>query len=375
MPASNLKSSTVLNGINIPDGPIIVTHCFPIHLDEYIAITIARENVDGFAEAPVMYLTDAQLKEMYKVKKVEEILELGIGECSPYNEHATSVHDRIEGECCATLIAKKFNLQEETEWKELLAYALIADTNPKQLFQDKEKCDHRWALLHNIVFMAGKFYGVESAQEFEKFMEITISSLRAHFSGMMNCDAGSSLIIREFKGRFGAYPKVRLGAFESDEPEALTWGLSAKGGHYNICVVKRENGQVQIMGKKPFHADLARAIRVAELKKMGILPPAWYELTGERYPECYWFFQATMLFNGSLTHPEVPATLLSLEEIVDVIEKTMAKLPHASCEQQCSPTAHRDCPLFQYGFSVCQVARANNRRAISAEKAKETAKV
>ncbi|MCX6808496.1 MAG: hypothetical protein NTW50_02415 [Candidatus Berkelbacteria bacterium] len=325
-----------------PDGAVFVIHPFPGHFDEYVAVEIGRvcEEDDRFEKAPILYLNEEELAELHTVKPDKDIREFGIGE-GPYNEHATASHPRIEGECAATLYAKALGVRDDPKWKEILDYAVVADTAPKELFRDDPSTTHhRWAFFHSILFNTSKHCGISKADVIEAFVSMAIQSASAHFDGLLTGGDMVNEVKLTFQisgGRFGAFKKARIGALASDNTEAINWALKGRGGKFNIAIVQREDGHVQIMGGYNLPADLASAIRIRENEKQGRAQMARWETRVERCASCpEWYFSGQMLFNGSLTDPKnTPPTKLTLEEIFNTVIAVLEKLPEDCSAERC----------------------------------------
>ncbi|MGC9605483.1 MAG: hypothetical protein ABSF56_01875 [Minisyncoccia bacterium] len=100
--------------------------------------------------------------------------------------------------------------------------------------------------------------------------------------------------------------------------------VSRLTGKATICVVRNTNGHTQIFSNPDMKLPMGNFIallRMAEFRKWtGKRLPAKRAYGAGTIPECkQWHLpNPNMILNGSLTHPWIPASILSLEEIQEI---------------------------------------------------------
>ncbi|MBI2075139.1 MAG: hypothetical protein HYT82_00535 [Candidatus Harrisonbacteria bacterium] len=157
---------------------------------------------------------------------------------------------------------------------------------------------------------------------------------------------------------------------ESANPQAasVAWARGAA-----LVVLRNPDGHTVIMRSRLYHwldlAPLARALRVEELRaqqkslpgdlsslgKVGVIPevPEWFLPDWEAG-------NRTMLANGTKTHPDVPVTKLTGEQIMDIAVKVMnpnAWAPgfaaHCRVGNCTSGVGNKGCPLAAWNMPRC----------------------
>lgn len=116
-----------------------------------------------------------------------------------------------------------------------------------------------------------------------------------------------------------------LAYIHSDNTLMCKASRSTKTGMHTVLILKNSRGNVQVFLDKDWKLNLVnliRMIRWLELRKKHKSAPwwNWHELgRSEEFPGTrHWFYfkEGEMLFNGSLTKPDVTPTTLTPEEII-----------------------------------------------------------
>lgn len=137
----------------------------------------------------------------------------------------------------------------------------------------------------------------------------------------------------------------KIAVIESDDLDVHKYLSAANLGYYAICVVKKNSrGQVQVFpgnfskevrrGEKtktqqvPYTFPMqcvTAVIRAIECEVKGFSVPPWRELVSDRGPasdQTWYYYSSTgWLMNGSLTMPDVPATVISIERITEMVRE------------------------------------------------------
>lgn len=113
----------------------------------------------------------------------------------------------------------------------------------------------------------------------------------------------------------------------SNSPQMMSYGRSKKGAGARILVLRTPRGNIQIFGRRYLSAmfdRIAVKLRIRECQEDGRDAEKIRSLlAAEKVPGDRWCYLrgggVPMLLNGSLTHPEVPPTRLSLATIKQII--------------------------------------------------------
>ena len=109
----------------------IITHNRP-HADELVALMMLKkfskgeEKFPGVSDSKIEFLTTGELPNGKTAKDFSDTIFLGCGG-GDFDEHATSQKDRVEGECCATLVAKYLGLEKNKELQKILTFIKSED--------------------------------------------------------------------------------------------------------------------------------------------------------------------------------------------------------------------------------------------------------
>jgi hypothetical protein len=116
---------------------------------------------------------------------------------------------------------------------------------------------------------------------------------------------------------------------ESDNDLVAKFARSRRGGFASVVIQKGNTGNVQVFSNRKSHvridmAKIAQFIRLEEQKRKGrvvTLKPEELRRDGEvkGAEEWHYFQKGQMLFNGSLSHPDVPPTNLDLDTIRRIV--------------------------------------------------------
>jgi hypothetical protein len=124
------------------------------------------------------------------------------------------------------------------------------------------------------------------------------------------------------------FREVKVLVVNSDDRWA---GRAALYLHYPIHIIRKSNGQTQIFCNKGSGlgpdevGDIVAHLRFWEVE--GDTKLTWMELREpgrvERSPAWYYFAEAGQIFNGSNSHPDVPATKLSIDAIIAAVRRAL----------------------------------------------------
>jgi len=335
----------------------IFVHARP-HIDELLAILLLRifgeAKYPGVKTAEVKFFTTGSLPDGKTYLDFPEALFLGCGN-SPFDEHGENRHD----ECCASLVAKDLNL--------LGNHPAIAKIVGKVLVQDQAGSKDGNAVssviskLHadKVAFGAilGWYYQVFMAELNVGGIDEVIGldngyALIADHTRPMQAEiwktTGQNAVAHQTE-RFNAAKRAlkekdqsfmtviscgklkiaRLLCDDEDMPSA------AKYLGNNIVVKQDRRGNIQILTNTQPPIDLRKAlltIRYLEQKKRGhLIEERESELTKggtlEAVPQ--WHGHETekgiiAIYNGSLTAPDVEPTILTLDEVIEIIKGCLA---------------------------------------------------
>jgi hypothetical protein len=315
----------------------IVTHGGTVDLDEAYAYIMLKRNgedkIPGVSTANFRQITAED--DLEELKKREDILLLGLGG-GPFDEHVGD--EGKTRECCATLVAKFLGLDQDFCLQKILKYVLHTDKNPPNLTLD---------LAPTIVRFQKQGYGlnvvlaytemtIDAAYEDQKNVkeEAIMVNGRESFIAITK---GDDLDISRFMRLFGAA----------------------------VIVVENSRGQISIMTNREYALDLRdilRIIRIWEQKKDGgVQVKDWKTLEIEAsIPALHkWFFHkdSNSILNGGPKRPDVPATKLSLNEVVSAVKLGVDKSFGDHCQGRCVDTRKRPCGWYELGLLRCRSTR------------------
>ncbi|MCK9351649.1 MAG: hypothetical protein WCT49_05650 [Candidatus Paceibacterota bacterium] len=325
----------------------VVTHPQP-HDDEIKQMFLFRDYGDekypGIRQAiidrNVLFLREDQFTMSREEYENNGQLLLGVGG-GDFDEHATANnHGRKEGECGATLVARKLGVDKLPELKKILQYTLAADLNSfTQLYAPELESFRKSnpALFRKLAADIAMLRSVDPdttvklihekhpddpwvAIEWD-FTAIEAKLAEQHEFHVVAPKAAKSACVENFSG-------ITFNSVESDCPVIAKYLRSKEGGQADVVVQKSPTtGQVQIFtnNQAKINTDaIAKLLRLLELKqaKKAIIlseEETVREGTLENVPEWYYFKNASMLFNGSRTAPNTPATQIPFNVIIMAI--------------------------------------------------------
>lgn len=342
----------------------IATHRRP-HPDELGAIWLVKKRggkkYPGIGDAKVMYwdagsrTPDGRTPEQYEA---EGVLLIGVGG-GPLDEHPTMNRPRKKDECAFTLVAKDLGIENDPAIQQLSEYLVNNDLHGVRQPLDFA---HFVNVLHR-----------EHSNNPEKVMEWAMFALDALYNDQRAFWNSTPRKFREnaqiedIPGPNGRI--LKMVTISSDNEQMAGFALSVHGVRAAIVIQQNSSRNVQIFFNKSAElelqtAEIARIVRYAEQSVRGkILTTNPQILSAEGIvpgAEVWHFFpQGQMLLNGSLTAPSKPPTLLSLEEIQDLVRigvnpRRFERSHRRTCTQGvCTSTPTNPCPWYKFQLGRC----------------------
>lgn len=315
-----------------------------------------------------------------------------------FDEHPGGGKQRKQGDCTATLVAKALGVQHVPLVKTLLSYVLNNDTKGRdqkdglatavnlinRMNSDEPLITINWARLAITAKLTDKSnsrniscaYIYELLSSKDPMTGINWKSILDLADSIQNRRFGQGLHefrdrgeVKEIDGPDGR--KLRLAIIESDNTEMGRVARYKKGGDADLALQINSKGQVTIHTNRRANLklfNLVRILRYEEQKARGeIKLTNWRKLSDEGIGPCgVWYYQHSGQFvlNGSLTAPMVPATALSLERIVELVQiginpGTFEPSRQELCrEGACTSSKDDPCPWFAWGLQWCQAVRS-----------------
>ena len=335
----------------------IVTHVEP-HLDEAVAVFLLRkfgqEDYPGVKTASIEYWPERRAIPGGKTRKeyeAEGYLFLGTWG-GRFDEHQNGDADdwKKDGECAATLVAKDLGINRKPALANILKFTKRVDSGSSQPFEVS-------SIMKDLSFYL--------PGQSEMIMEWVLLALEAKYRS----EAEFQDARREYADFRDHEEEIRVGkdtirlvVVESDNRQIAK---VARQNKVSIIIQRKSTGRVLIFtdkGRKLDIASVARAVRLEEQKKRGnVNITDWRELvrdgTIEEIPEWYFQWDGRMLFNGSISAPDMPATQISLDRIKELV---IAGVSGQNLPRHCQQRRHcirSDCRGYCYGFAHCKVIR------------------
>ena len=348
----------------------IATHTNP-HLDEIVALWLALsfggEVFEGIHQAKLHFWGQGQKTPDGRPVaewEAEGWLILGMAE-STFDEHAGRINGGQKNECCATLMAKHLGISRDDPWFVQILDATYksdttANTDPMGLPSLIQKM-YSYHTPKEVIDWA--IQAIETLYERQK--DFVVNARRIF-------DEQAQIV--EFEAPTGK--TVKLAAIEADGEQLLAFGLSPKGGNCQIIIQKhvtgRQAGNVQILVHSKARLkmnEVVKLLRIREQEASGnILVTEWDQLesAGVSVEKDPWFFHEASqgIFNGSRSAQNVPATQLSLDEVIHCVmvalDKTeFAEKFKAEClKGRCQATEENRCPFYHLGLRRCRGFRS-----------------
>lgn len=364
----------------------IITHVNP-SIDEIVAECDILYHSEGKFIQPadgiqVDFLGPVELAKLlapYNGDLIHFLIETGtlvIGTAGSFldeHEHELNDHCRAEGECAATLTSKLLGTDSDPLWNSITKYALQDDLGKRQdhnyldasmtlpnlikAAYSVNKEDVEWVVNESTAIIEGYYQALRSGriklsdkpdwhldtlakvlcnsevnEAVKKFREIH-KRYQAMQDEATRRIAAKLKVCREldYKGR-------RLGiALAETDADNITTGIFKTRPDVHILVVEKRSGNVQIFTRRNWNIDLSNTVGI--LRKMENIkqrrrPPHNDDLyLPGKLPECgEWFYfnppsKTDMIFNGSLTAPDVAPTKLLNENIRKAIVEGIALAP------------------------------------------------
>lgn len=376
----------------------VVAHFPPVHNDEIIAYLMLKSLgevvIPGITTAKFRPMRDGEDLSDLKAKEIRgEAILLGIGG-GEFDEHPIDAHKNESGrKCCATMVAEKHGLTDSIYWKSVLKYTLARDTsNNGSLVLD----------LAPTVVKLQKYMGWD-LDSVVKYAEFTVN---AHMASQGAFTESIWEEIRWEDAIFNSQP-WKIAVIDDNNNDARcknAFWLDAL-----IVVNRNSSGQVQILSRNALFRDskeqkknigeeidfrksiytamrdITRLLREREMVSRKKLNPKkvltnsdWKKLEslGSLSEDPTWYFQpgANNVLNGSSARRDVPATVLSLGEIIRIIQICLDgnRWNKKSCAENCTSSPENLCPWWNWGLLRCRRKRFNQQAEAEAETETET---
>ena len=345
----------------------IVTHKKP-HLDEIFAIELLRmhgeNDFPGVSTAPIEFWEPAMAETRWQDHLADGTLLIGVGN-GRFDEHAGQNRERKVGHTASSLVAAALHLKNDQAVQRMLEY-VVPD--------DLQGSAGPFSLATLIVTMYGAY---EDDPHF--VIDWALVAIRTNFSKQEHFFDET---MREYEERANV-TKVRrrngkcaIVSIESDDPQIASLARSKYGNRASVVIQRKSNGQILISANKGHGVklkDVARLVRMEELKAKGIAgTDSWKDLEVEgtlpQVPEWHYFEVGAMVMNGSNTHPDVPATRLSLEQVTDLVQIALSVEFEPSHESSClidECTNRIDpCIFYPLGLLRCRSVRFKEQQRL-----------
>lgn len=353
----------------------IVTHPRP-DFEEYFAIWLLRMfgevALHGVTDAEIRYWTEAE----FGGKSGEELMQEGIIPIGrggyPFDEHPYRDHPAIKDESSVTLAEKYLREHDPLVCEELDRLRTLIDFARRR---DLELGGRDTEFdPPNIV----KLLHAQYPDKPEMAMEYAFTVIDAVYYGNRDfwAVAEDFETAQFFELHRPQGEPLRVTLVFSDNTMAQRYARSKQGGRADIVVQVCQTGNVVILTnalRKINVPEIARVIRIAEREAEGKIAhgsrhsPASDAVQGiER-----WFLHQKCLLNGSLKAPDVPATLLLPEKIVELIRMAIGDVfPETRendcrmgiCAAFCSAEPDRQCSWFKFGLKRCVRIRTEEEK-------------
>ena len=356
----------------------IITHNRP-HVDELVALMLLRrfregeQEFPGVATAEISFLTTGELPQGKTAKDFPDTIFLGCGG-GEFDEHATSQKERVVGECCATLVAKKLGIENNHGLQKILTFVKSEDLKGTKVknelpmivkflhacYQGKDMEIAKWvedAYFGEYEFENQKWQELkdlpdaiikwkESKGVWQRpTLESSTAMLRSQnykdldwwinfaehaikFQNERFIDAGKEFeqkgIVEIVPGPHGK--PVKLGVVTSDNEEINKY---ARSTGVDVVVQFSTKGNVSIMTRRPAQIDLTFAfvlLRMAEQHYRGGIKTKDEKILSkegavEGIPEWYLGRSHDIGFNGSMTATEIEPTKIPHTKLVNIIKE------------------------------------------------------
>lgn len=327
----------------------IVTHGTPVHLDELVGKLLftryGEDKFPGIGTANFRAITATD--NVAELQKRDDVILLGLGG-GPFDEHGAGGNEEKAKECCATLIAKFLGLDQDFCWRTILKYVLHTDKNSPNLTLD---------LAPTVMRLQKQGFGLNAVST---YVELTVNAAynaQKGFSQTSLKDVKEEELMINGERRFIAVAK----GDDQDIPRYMRF-LGA-----TVVVVENSNGHIQVLTNREYKLDvrdILRILRIWEQKKDGDKTNKvedWKVLETEEIiptiPQWYYHKDGNNILNGASARPDLPATKLSLEEVVRAVRIGLEN-SFLNCDGNCCSTLRKPCPWYSLGLIRCRSARS-----------------
>ena len=372
----------------MPPVHTLMFHWPPLHPDEHFVnwarkrFPQAEEKYPGIATAKVAYLgTGGQLPDGKTATdyEAEGVLLFGVGR-GKFDEHPGR-EERKRGDCTASLFAKDIGIADYPAVADVLDYIIGDDlhgneVSPK-LLQPLEK-GPRGIIIRTLQRLKGWDFSNQLKIKHRRYQDSPeyVMDWSEDWLDDQYWDASQWVEAeKEFEAKaqveqleIGRGEQLKMAVVVSDHEL-----MSVVARHQGAAVVVQfhDSGHFQIYSNKN-RVDLRDVIRILRLysyRAKGELPATMHPQVLEqegRLPgvEELWYHEAGQaIFNGSLTAPDVPPTVLSRDKILEVVRFALHREafdPDRSQHCLKGVCVHDDrniCPLFNLGLLRCREIR------------------
>ncbi len=351
----------------------ILTHPRP-HFDELLAIWLlfqfGEEKYPGvrqaIADKNIDICRDEELSNHSHHYDLNDYIPLGIGG-GKFDEHPSQVEGRKQNECCASLVDKDLGVSNLPELSEILKFATAGDLNGNSNPFDVAALVKLINAVHPedpLVALEVVFTALDAKYVEQKDFHITAKK-EAEKAVLEEVATASGKILRMVK-------------IETDCEAIPKYLKSQLGGNADVVIKRNSRGQVQIFNNK-FNLDLtdtAQILRLVEQENHDKVVTWDFETLGSegKVPGCdewHYFPKGRMLFNGSLTAPNTPATSIPLVDIQALVKIGISGKFEPSREVKCkagicTSTRNNECKWYRFGLARCRTVRWNQANPTAA---------
>ena len=336
----------------------IVTHGSPAHLDELVGALqlqwYGEEKLPGVSTATFRCLQPGDNLE--ELAQREDTVLLGVGaafrnESNKYrifDEHVANNDTSQRNECAATLVAKFLEIDHEFRWRKILRAVLHTDKNPPNLALD---------LSVTVMEFQLQGWGLTAVL---RYTENTIS---AHLGKADQFAAVSLLPMRQVEFQL-AGKQQWIAVIEGDDSKAPAFARFLGAA---VVVVKNSSGHVQVLTTNNFRLDVHDIVRVLRLREQWIKGEksaiAWRKLEQEgaieEVPEWFWHKDSDNILNGGRSRPDIPATKIPLDTIVETVKICLEGGFEPSRQEKCragicTSTLNNQCRWYNFALLRCR---------------------
>lgn len=288
------------------------------HIDEICAFWLLQmfgENLfPGVKEAPVEFWSTggAQLTKTADEFLNEGTLLVGIGG-GMFDEHPTADTERKEGRCATTLVAEYLDLEDDPALEFIMDFVRRDDLNGS-------------SSMFDIGSLSRKMYKTCEPAVVINWASMALDSV---YSEQLRFAKEAAEEFGNKAKKFALKNGVTVVVIESNNDLVAKFARSKRGGGASVVIQKSTTGNVQIFSNRksrirPNMTKVIQFLRLEEQKRKGRVVTLKPEdlrrdgtITGAE--EWHYFKKGEMLFNGSLSHPDVPPTNIDLNTIRRIV--------------------------------------------------------